>query len=97
MKKLLSIVCASIMGVSMLFAVDISAAKKYEASSAYVNAIIEYCKASSSDPWNKDIISGIERCAKKLASGSWGKNYGCSADANVIKSWKEMEAVYQDF
>lgn len=96
MKKLLLLISAFYICGSFAFA-DIATAKKYEASSAYVNAIIEYCKASSSDPWNKDIISGIERCAKKLASGSWGNNYGCSADANVIKSWKEMEAVYQDF
>ena len=96
MKKLLSLISAFFICGSFAFA-DITTAKKHEASSAYVNAIIEYCKASASDPWNKDIISGIERCAKKLASGSWGNNYGCSADANVIKSWKEMEAVYQDF
>lgn len=96
MKKMLSLISAFFICGSFVFA-DIAAAKKHEARSAYVNAIIEYCKASASDPWNKEIISGIERCAKKLASGSWGNNYGCSSDANVIKSWKEMEAVYQDF
>ena len=96
MKKMLSLISAFFICGSFAFA-DIATAKKHEARSAYVNAIIEYCKASASDPWNKEIISGIERCAKKLASGSWGNNYGCSADANVIKSWKEMEAVYQDF
>ena len=96
MKKMLSLISAFFICGSFAFA-DIATAKKHEARSAYVNAIIEYCKASSSDSWNKEIISGIERCAKKLASGSWGNNYGCSADANVIKSWKEMEAVYQDF
>ncbi|WP_296011445.1 hypothetical protein [uncultured Treponema sp.] len=96
MKKMLSLISAFFICGSFAFA-DITTAKKHEASSAYVNAIIEYCNASASDPLNKDIISGIERCAKKLASGSWGNNYGCSADANVIKSWKEMEVVYQDF
>lgn len=97
MKKIVASICMCIIGINILFAVDISNAKKYEAKSAYVNAIIEYCKAGSTDPWNKEVISGIERCAKKLNSSSWGNNYGCTADVNALKTWKEMEVAYKNF
>lgn len=50
MKKMLSLISAFFICGSFAFA-DITTAKKHEASSAYVNAIIEYCKASASDTW----------------------------------------------